>query len=95
MKKEIYKHCMKNLANYDAYMINVKTALLDSERRKTPIEVTTFSRRFLTPYKCVDTINPPIILENHILHGGLIYYKKNQFEWITISLDECVSIYEL
>ena len=93
MKNIIFERTMENIAHYDTYMVNVRTKLLDLERLHKPIEIHTFSRRFLDKYKCVDTPNKPILLDSFTLHGGLIYYKKNRFEWLTISFDEIQAIY--
>ena len=94
MKREIYIRSMKNNVNA-AYMVNVRTQLLDTERHGIPLEIVTFSRTFTAPHRCIDHENKPIILNNHILHGDLIYYKQNRFDWKTISLDECISIHAI
>ena len=88
MENIIFERTMENIAHYDTYMVNVRTKLLDMERLHKTITIYTFSRTYLDKYKCVDTPNNPLTLNNYILHGGLIYYKKNPFEWKTISFDE-------
>ena len=93
MNKEIYTRSMQHNAS-EAYMINAKTRLLDAERLHKPVTIHTFSRRFITKHKCIDTPNKPITLNSFICHGGLIYYKKNEFDWQTISWDEISAIYE-
>lgn len=91
--REIYTRTMAHEAS-EAYKINARTALLDCERLGKPLTIHTFTRRFIDKFKCIDTPNKPITLKgNYVLNGGLIYYRKNTFEWRTISLDEVSAIY--
>lgn len=71
---------------------NAKTALLDAERTKSPVTFYTRTRHYIDAYRCIDTENKPITLNNFVTHGGLVYYKKNNFEWLTISLDDITKI---
>jgi hypothetical protein len=78
----------------DAYMINARTHLLDCERLHKAIIIHPFTRRFIDKYRCIDTPEKPITLNRFTLHGGLIYYKRNAYDWKTISLDRVTAIYE-
>jgi hypothetical protein len=83
-----YTNGIFNSKNY----IELVTALLDAERTKTPVKFYTRNRAFIDRFTCVDTPNKPFILENFTTHGGLIYYKRNAFDWKTISIDEIIKI---
>lgn len=78
--------------NANVYEINAKTALLDAERLRKPVTLYTRTRTYLDRFTCIDKPNKPVTLKNSVLHGGLIYYKVNSFEWRTISLDDVVKI---
>lgn len=78
--------------NACVYEINARTALLDAEMLKKPVTLYTRTRMFLDRFTCVDKPNKPVTLEGSVLHGGLIYYKINNFEWRTISLDDVIKI---
>ena len=93
--KEIYIDNMSNNCN-DVYMTNARTKILDCERLGKSLYIQTHTRRFIDKFRRIDTLNNPITLKpGFCLHGGLIYYKENEFSWKTISLDDCVSIYEV
>lgn len=66
----------------------LKTILLDAERNHTPIIFYTHNRVYLGDFTARDTQNKPVKLDKFTLHSELIYYKKNQFEWKTISIDD-------
>ena len=83
-----YKNGLYNSKEY----IELKTALLDAERTKTPVTFYTRDRVYIDRYTCIDKENQPVTLDKFITHGGLIYYKINQFEWCTISLDDVLRI---
>lgn len=70
----------------------LKTAILDAERTHRTITFYTRSRRYIDRYRAIDTDNKPITLSEYVTHGGLIYYKKNTFDWVTISLDDVTAI---
>ena len=72
--------------------IELRTALLDAERLKKPITFYTRDRRQITRFTCIDTPNKPITLHNFTVSGGLVYYKRNSFEWCTISQDDITQI---
>ena len=92
MKNLIYESTMANNAD-TAYMINTRTRLLDLERLGRPITIHYHCRRMITPYSCIDTPQEPVTLAKFTLHGGLIYYKKDRFNWVTISMDDIDAIY--
>lgn len=69
-------------------LINMKTAILDAERTRKPITLHTHERRMIDRYACIDTPQKPITLRHYMLHGGLIYWKRNQFEWQNVSVDD-------
>lgn len=93
MDKEIYTRSMKHNASA-AYMINAKTRLLDAERLHKAVTFHTFTRRFIDKYRCIDTPQEPITLDRFICSGELIYYKRNAYDWKTISWDNISAIYE-
>ena len=66
----------------------LKTILLDAERNHTPIIFYTHNRIYFGDFTARDTQNKPVKLERFFLNSELIYYKKNPFEWKTISLDD-------
>jgi hypothetical protein len=66
----------------------LKTVLLDCERNNKKVTFYTHTRNFIDRFTCIDHPDKPITLEKFFLNSGLIYYKKNQFEWKTISLDD-------
>lgn len=72
--------------------IELKTALLDAERTKTPVTFYTRNRSYIDRFTCIDTNNKPLTLKNFNCHGGLIYYKRDQFNWCNISIDDIVKI---
>jgi hypothetical protein len=72
--------------------IELRTALLDAERTKSPVKFYTRNRNYINTYKCIDTDNKPFILERFTTHGGLVYYKVNSFEWKNISIDSIAKI---
>lgn len=95
--QEIYTKTMAHEAS-EAYKINVRTALLDCERLGKPLTIHTVTRPRIRlidrPTKIWEEPNDPITLKGgYTLHGGLIYYKKNAYEWRTISMDEVTAIY--
>ena len=66
----------------------IKTALLDAERLKMPVTFYTHTRRYIDKYACIDTPKKPFTLNKFTVSGGLVYYKKNQFEWANFSIDD-------
>ena len=81
-----------NKSIYDTCDTKLKTALLDAERLKMPVTFYTHTRRYIDKFRCIDTPNKPITLDNFTVSGGLIYYKINAFEWRNISLDDVEKI---
>lgn len=67
---------------------NFRTALLDAERLKKRVTFYTRNRRMIDKYTCIDTENKPITLERFTISGGLIYYKRSEYDWQNISLDD-------
>ncbi len=72
--------------------VEMKTALLDAERLRKPVTFYTRTRRFIDKFTCVDTDNKPFTLKRFVCHGGLIYFKKNEFEWGNISMDDITKV---
>ena len=87
MQTVIFERNMQNMAS-DAYMINARTRLLDLERLHKSITIHYHCRRFIDKYRCIDTPREPLTLNNYVLHGGLIYYKADRHNWITVSMDD-------
>lgn len=72
-----------------AYQINTRTAILDAERLKDNLIIYTFKRHYLDKYRCIDKPSTTYYLRGAFnLHGGLIYHKKNRFDYDVISFDE-------
>lgn len=71
---------------------NLKTALLDCERLKKPVTFYTRERRYIDSFRCIDTELKPFTLDNYVCNGGLIYYKKDSFNWVTFSIDDILKI---
>lgn len=71
---------------------NLKTILLDAERTKQPVTFYTRTRHYIDNFTCIDYENKPFTLKYFVTHGGLVYYKKNEFEWNNISLDDILKI---
>ena len=70
----------------------LKTALLDCERLKKPVTFYTRERRYIDSFRCIDTELKPFTLDNFVCHGGLIYYKKDSYNWVTFSIDDILKI---
>lgn len=71
---------------------NLKTAILDCERLKKPVTFYNRQRRFIDKYTCIDTELKPITLNNFVCSGGLIYYKKDRFNWLDFSVEDILKI---
>lgn len=72
--------------------VELRTALLDAERTKTPVKFYNRSRRQITQFTCIDSDLPPFVLTSFVVSGGLVYYKKNRFEWVSFSTDDIEKI---
>lgn len=70
----------------------IKTALLDAERQKRPVTFYTRTRTMIDKFTCRDTENKPITLGRFTISGGLIYYKRSEYSWHNISLDDVLKI---
>lgn len=70
----------------------IKTALLDAERLKKRVTFYTRTRTMIDKFTCRDTENKPITLGRFTISGGLIYYKRGEYSWQNISLDDVLKI---
>ena len=64
-----YKNGIYNSKNN----IDLRTALLDAERTKTPVTFYTRNRNYIDRFTCIDTNNKPFTLYNFTCSGGLVY----------------------
>lgn len=69
------------------YRTNFITLLLDCERLKTKVTFAIHDIRMLDRFTCVDINQRVLSLDNFVINGDLVYYKKNQFAWCNFGLD--------
>ena len=77
--------------NYIIDFFNFKNIVKYAAAAGQTIKVYTFTRHYIGDYKAIDHENPPFIINNFWLSGGLIY-SRNGYNTKTISHDEILKI---
>ena len=77
--------------NYLIDLFNFKSLITYAAAAKKPLKIYTYTRHYIGDFKAIDHPNPPIIINNFWISGGLIY-SRSGYNTRTISHDEILKI---